>query len=49
MVSGDTLRDFTFQDPETEQKFTVNLSIKDGIHLKLLERIANSIKVLGNK
>lgn len=48
-ISGDTLKDFEFTDPDTSQKFKVNLTIKDGLNLKLLERIAIELNSLGRR
>lgn len=48
-ISGDTLKDFEFTDPESGNSFKVNLAIKDGIHLKLLETISKELAGLRAK
>lgn len=49
MVDGNATRDFVFVDETTNQKVSVTLTWKDGIHLKLLERLINAVSNAGDK
>lgn len=43
MVAGTAEKEFEFIDPETGRSVKVTLTIRDGIFLKMLEQIKNSI------
>lgn len=49
MVDGEALSDFKILNPETGNVVTINMKIKEGAILKILEKIMLSLERLSTK
>lgn len=44
MVDGNTTANFTFIDPDTDQKVTITLTWRDGVYFKILEKMNQNLE-----